>query len=1113
MIWLLLALFLFIRFCPSSPSVTIRTTFVLNSLVIREYTGRKVRLRRITISSQPPGSSSLLKLVFLLLLDGGIHPNLGPVRYPCSICCKAVRSNQEAINCDGCHMWSHCKCNSVDSGTYQILMNSGVFDWHCLKCLLSELPFRMSELPLVDGAFGDGLEDMNPEGGTGDYQHDDGVHDDQTMGVKLDDSTRFVKLALINVRSLLSCVEEVWHSITRNNVDLLGLNETWLDGSVADDEVCLSGFSVVRNDRSRTGGGVALLIANRIPYHPRWDLCLGLVESVWVELFPKSGNRSVFVCCVYRPPTTSPTDFFENLLLECEHDCVLRSRIILMGDFNCDCLSPSLYQSKQLQKFCERVDLKNITMKPTRCIKEKTSILGLILTNQSCSMLNTMVLPFTGSDHHMVSTHYYPRGIKVPGPHKYAYLRSYKRLRDPEIIRQCLSCLSIWNDVTQISDIDELECCFSDIAKGLLDILCPMKRVRVRQYRPEWLDNEAVKNARRLKRKAHSRALKLQDDDSWREYRRCRNYANKRIKVHKARSLEDQARNDVKSFWKQLSYLNGKSSGASSSRSCIHDVNDMNKYFLSMQKEIVKNLVLPSNTPCPTSYLQDIRDVPDFSFETVETQYIESLLRDLDSSKATGDDGLPATFVKALHTFFSTPITYIVNKSLADGVVPRRWKRAIVTPIPKKSGATALTNFRPVSVLSILSKILERVVQVQVTNHILSHGLLSPYQSGFRPGYSTQDVLVRVVDSWLACLDNRKCVGAIFLDLAKAFDCVDHDVLLKKLPFYGFRNASFKWFTSYLSDRSQRVRCSGSTSDWGVIQSGVPQGSILGPLLFSIYINDLPTILQHLDINIYADDSELHCSGRSIDEIEKYANSDLRKIEMWLAANHLKVNVSKSACMLIGSKRKYGDKTFKVSLCGEQIPNVDNIKYLGVYIDRFLKWDAHISHLIGKMKSRVYMLCRLKPLSSTLLLRLYKVYILPVVDYCSISFNSCSKTLSDRLDRMHYRAMRYLALGESVGYPPPPSERRKYFSAIQTYKILHGLSPSYLLSSVQYAESLSHRSLRNKYRARVPPIKSNYGRQSFYFSATSIWNSLSLDLCSCRTLKSFKLLYKIVFEL
>lgn len=248
--------------------------------------------------------------MYLLLFSGGIHPNPGPIKNPSSICSKVVRSNQRAILCDGCHMWSHhCTCNSVDTETYELLMYSEGFDWLCNKCCLSELPFANYDDPTSceddESAVDDTAADNDNR--ADEYQYHgvtelSGFEKDRSVlphvadvNSKPNRSNKSIKVALVNVRSLLSCLEDVWHSISSESIDLLGLNETWLDKNVSDDEVCLRGFSIVRNDRTQNGGGVAMMIADHIPHRPRYDVSKGLVEFVWVELFPGSLNRSVYV--------------------------------------------------------------------------------------------------------------------------------------------------------------------------------------------------------------------------------------------------------------------------------------------------------------------------------------------------------------------------------------------------------------------------------------------------------------------------------------------------------------------------------------------------------------------------------------------------------------------------------------------------------------------------------------------------------------------------------------------------------------------------------------------------------------------------------------------------
>ena len=238
-----------------------------------------------------------------------------------------------------------------------------------------------------------------------------------------------------------------------------------------------------------------------------------------------------------------------------------------------------------------------------------------------------------------------------------------------------------------------------------------------------------------MKKLAHNKALKLNDSVSWNAYRNARNFANMKIKTYKMKFLEDQSQVCAKSFWKQIGYINGKSNSISNCCLVDHDVNDINDYFLSVPMNTIKGIATDLNAIPPTLYLNNISS-PDFNFEVFEEVEIDRLLRDLDASKATGNYGIPAVLFKDLHSFFSKPITCIINNSLRSGIVPQTWKLAIITPIQKKKNASNMTDYRPISVLPVLSKILERAVQYQVVDHLLQHDLLSPYQSGFRPGLS-----------------------------------------------------------------------------------------------------------------------------------------------------------------------------------------------------------------------------------------------------------------------------------------------------------------------------------------------------------------------------------------
>ena len=227
-----------------------------------------------------------------------------------------------------------------------------------------------------------------------------------------------------------------------------------------------------------------------------------------------------------------------------------------------------------------------------------------------------------------------------------------------------------------------------------------------------------------------------------------------------------------------------------------------------------------------------------------------------------------------------------LSKCIESFSVPLQWKQAIFTPVPKCKQCMSLSHFRPISVLPVLSKVLERVLHNQIQSHLMKYNLLCPHQSGFCEGYSTQDALLHVTDNWLKAMDEGKYTSAVFLDLAKAFITVDHSILCTKLTYYGFRGSSYDLLCNYLAGRQQRVSFHGDLSKWGAISTEVPQGSILGPLLFALYINDLPSVVHYCMLHLYADDAELYCSHSGLHVVETYLQSDLDSVATWLHSSH-----------------------------------------------------------------------------------------------------------------------------------------------------------------------------------------------------------------------------------
>ena len=280
------------------------------------------------------------------------------------------------------------------------------------------------------------------------------------------------------------------------------------------------------------------------------------------------------------------------------------------------------------------------------------------------------------------------------------------------------------------------------------------------------------------------------------------------------------------------------------------------------------------------------------------------MLRKLNVSKSSGIDSLGPRILKLAAPVIAKPIAHLINKSIEEGIFPNDLKIAKITPIFKKGERSDPGNYRPISILPTLSKIIEKHIASQLRTFLQNFDLLQKEQSGFREHHSCQTALTKLTDMWLKDIDNGNFTGTSFVDFTKAFDLVDHKLLIQKLECYKFNENTLKWFISYLSNRKQSVHIGDTQSDYLEIISGVPQGSVLGPLLFLIYINDLPLHVKHSNIDIFADDATLHSSAPDLNTIQVALCKDLENINIWCLENKMKINEKKTKCMLIGTNQK-----------------------------------------------------------------------------------------------------------------------------------------------------------------------------------------------------------------
>ena len=333
-----------------------------------------------------------------------------------------------------------------------------------------------------------------------------------------------------------------------------------------------------------------------------------------------------------------------------------------------------------------------------------------------------------------------------------------------------------------------------------------------------------------------------------------------------------------------------------------------------------------------------------FNLAKVSCQEVFNLIQKIPSNKASGLDTISVRLLKEASPIVTRSLTFIINQSITTGIFPNAWKRDRVSPIFKEDLRTDPNSYRPISVLPVVSKLIERVVFNQLYEYLNNNNLLTESQSGFRPMFSTETALLEATNEWLWNIDDSLLNGVIFLDLKKAFDTMDHAILLGKLKLYGVSSQSLNWFQSYLSDRKQQTFIDGVQSDFCNITCGIPQGSILGPLLFTIYINDLPSCNLFSKPRMYADDTTLTTSAEDPCVLEHKMNYDMNLIQSWLSANKLTLNVKKTKYMLIGSQFKLSqiNSDFTVKVNNTPLERVVKHKSLGVQIDESLNWRPHI---------------------------------------------------------------------------------------------------------------------------------------------------------------------------
>ena len=509
---------------------------------------------------------------------------------------------------------------------------------------------------------------------------------------------------------------------------------------------------------------------------------------------------------------------------------------------------------------------------------------------------------------------------------------------------------------------------------------------------------------------------------------------------------------------------------------------------------------------------------PGFSFSPITHMEVHKSLLQICTKKSKGADDLSPYLLQLSAGIIAVPLAHIFNLSLTSGTIPEIWKNAQVIPLHKGGSQADLNNYRPISKLCCLAKILESLVSFQLRAFLNIHNLLQPQQSGFRPGHSTVTATTLVTNNILDGLDNHRHFAAIFIDLSKAFDTVDHQILIQKLSSIGLDELSVRWFSNYLSGRTQAVVADGFKSSALSINKGVPQGSILGPLLFTIYVNNIAVPSLNCDVHFYADDTILYSSGTSIETATANLQNAFNRFQLSLIRLKLVLNSSKTKCMVLTRSVDTNAFTGIFTLKGEQIEQVRSYKYLGIWLDDKLSFKDHVEHLTKKLRGQIGFLYRNRSCFSLASRKtIVQSVVMSVFDYGDVLYMHASLSTLKPLDAVYHSALRLITgdsylthhclLYEKVGWTSLAA-RREQHCILFIYKAACGKLPMYLSSLLELKVTGHSTRAQAHIRFSCPHMNSEQGKTAFKYYAPDKWDKLqnSLKMARLPSIETFKVL-------
>lgn len=946
-------------------------------------------------------------------------------------------------------------------------------------------------------------------------------------------------LCLLNARSVKNKIADIIDYINDCKADLCAITETWLcpDDAAIRAELCPNGYKLFDHPRvGRRGGGTGLIF--------RDSLSVKQVDagektsfefSEWIVLLPPHNLRIV---ALYRPPQSaehkvSTSTFFTEFSCYLESIILAKEQLIILGDFNIHVDIMDDPDSLRLLDLLDSVGLR-------QHINQSTHIHGhtldLIITRSSENILKgPPCVDRYLSDHGSIICQLCP--FKPAVTIKSIHSRKLKSI-NMDSLKNDVAASTLCTDQSALRDhltaeeLDLLVRGYQDTLTKVIDHHAPTKtKTIVARATVPWF-NEEIDLAKRLRRKAERTWRRTKSSSDLKIFKAKRNHVtyllNKAKRAFYTEFVNENS-NDQGKLFKAAKKLLSKNEELSFPE--YQDkgklVNDIGRFFISKIDSIRSDIEacnVNSNTVLRDLAVDDAHSLN--TFQLLSDSEVLDLIQK-SAKKTCSLDPMPTPLVVCCTDLLLPAIKSMINSSLSIGYFPADWKQALVSPLLKKEGLDKdFKNLRPVSNLQFVSKLTERAVFDQLQKHLMRFDLYPVLQSAYRKGFSTETALLKVQNDLLMNMNRQQVTLLVLLDLSAAFDTVDHEILLSRLKVsFGIRGTALDWFSSYLSNRHQRINFNGHLSENFQLHYGIPQGSCLGPLLFTIYSSKLFQIIKnHLpDVHAYADDTQLYLAfspdntvgqSQAITAMERCVED----IRTWMLTDKLKINDKKTEFMIIGTRQQLS----KISPChltvgNTNVTSVNSARNLGTWFDCNLNLQEHINKTCRAAYYHMHNIRHIRKfLTKETTQTLVHAFVIGRIDYCnSLLYNLPAVHLA-KLQRLQNSAARLICYTPRFMHITPvlcslhwlPVKYRILFKVIiLTFKVLHGISPNYLKELITIKE-------RSKYNLRsnngllleMPSIKTKktLGDRSFTVAAPTLWNNLPLALRNETNFSKFK---------